>query len=151
MSLLFSFHAIQTNEYHHFMKLPDISSFFKVFGRHMSFGATGTPVLDFSWCLLWVSKPEWVLTYLHCRGKRNLHPPRSTTGATCANLLAAGITASAVHCSQQKWGCRDLNSCSQIICASDTLPTELNWDRYYRLDPVNSNTVNSKLWLNSKF
>ena len=39
--------------------------FFKVFlGGHMSFfGATGTPVLDFWWCLLWGSKPEWVLPY----------------------------------------------------------------------------------------
>ena len=38
--------------------------FFKVFGGHMSFlGATGTPVLDFLWHLLWVSKPEWVLPY----------------------------------------------------------------------------------------
>ena len=38
--------------------------FFKVFGGHMSFfGATGTPVLDFWWRLLWVSKPEWVLPY----------------------------------------------------------------------------------------
>ena len=27
-------------------------------------GATDTPVLDFWWCLLWVSKPEWVLPYL---------------------------------------------------------------------------------------
>ena len=27
------------------------------------FGATGTPVLNFWWCLLWVSKPEWVLPY----------------------------------------------------------------------------------------
>ena len=24
-----------------------------------NFGATGTPVLDFWWLLLWVSKPEW--------------------------------------------------------------------------------------------
>ena len=30
----------------------------------MSFyGATGTPVLDSGWRLLWVSKPEWVLPY----------------------------------------------------------------------------------------
>ena len=27
------------------------------------FGATDTPVSDFWWCLLWVSKPEWVLPY----------------------------------------------------------------------------------------
>ena len=28
------------------------------------FGATDTPVSDFWWCLLWISKPEWVLPYL---------------------------------------------------------------------------------------
>ena len=32
------------------------------------FGATGTPVLDFWWYLLWVLKPEWVLPYSHCGG-----------------------------------------------------------------------------------
>ena len=38
--------------------------FFKVFGGHMSFfGATGTPVLDFWWHILWVLKSEWVLPY----------------------------------------------------------------------------------------
>ena len=26
-------------------------------------GATDTPVSDFWWCLLWVSKPKWVLPY----------------------------------------------------------------------------------------
>ena len=26
-------------------------------------GATDTPILDFWWRLLWVSKPEWVLPY----------------------------------------------------------------------------------------
>ena len=38
--------------------------FFKFWQTHASyFGAIGTPVLDFWWCLLWVSKPEWVLPY----------------------------------------------------------------------------------------
>ena len=33
---------------------------------HMSyFEANGTSVLDFWWCLLWVSKQEWVLPYSH--------------------------------------------------------------------------------------
>ena len=50
---------------------------------HMSyFGATGTPVLDFWWRLLWVSKPEWVLPYSHCGGKCNVHSLRFTSGAT---------------------------------------------------------------------
>ena len=68
--------------------------FFKVFHGHMSFlGETGTPVLDFWLCLLWVSKP-----YSHfCRGKCNVHSLRSTSGATHANLLAASITASHFH------------------------------------------------------
>ena len=40
--------------------------FFKNFVGHMSIcWATDTPVLDFWWCLLWVSKPEWVLPYSH--------------------------------------------------------------------------------------
>ena len=63
----------------------------------MSFlGATGTPVLDFWWHLLWVSKSEWVLAYslFFCWGKHNVHSPKSTSGATCTNLLAASSTAS---------------------------------------------------------
>ena len=64
------------------------SNFYKVFGGHMSFfGATGTPVLDFWWHLLWVSKPEWVLPYsLFCRGECNVHSLRSTSGATLADV-----------------------------------------------------------------
>ena len=41
-------------------------NFFKMFlaDTHMSyFVATGTPILKFWWCLLWVSRPEWVLPY----------------------------------------------------------------------------------------
>ena len=30
------------------------------------------------------------LPYLHCRGECNVHSPRSTSGATLADLLAAG-------------------------------------------------------------
>ena len=59
-----------------------LNSFF-VGHIHMSyFGATGTPVLDFWWRLLWVSKPEWVLPYSHCGGECNVHSLRSTSGAT---------------------------------------------------------------------
>ena len=67
--------------------------FLKSFLRiHMSFfGATCTPVLDFWWRLLWGSMPEWVLPYSHCGGKCNVHSPRSTSGATCANILAASL------------------------------------------------------------
>ena len=53
------------------------------------FGATGTPVLDFWWRLLWVSKPEWVLPYsLFLRRRMSCTFPRFTSGATLADLLA---------------------------------------------------------------
>ena len=55
--------------------------FLKVFGGHMSFfGATGTPALDF-----------WVFAlFAFCAGECNVHSPGSTSGATNADLLAAG-------------------------------------------------------------
>ena len=64
----------------------------KKFTFQLSFcGATGTPVLDFWWHLLWVSKPEWVLPYsIFCGGECNVHSPRFTSGATLAALLVAG-------------------------------------------------------------
>ena len=59
---------------------------------HMSFlGATGTPVLDFWWRLLWVSNQERVLPYSHYRSECNVHSLRSTSGATHADLLVAGL------------------------------------------------------------
>ena len=36
-------------------------------------GATDTPILDFWWHLLWVSKPEWVLPYLSLAEAYVLH------------------------------------------------------------------------------
>ena len=92
--------------------------------------ATGTPVLDFWWCLLWGSKPEWVLAYslfaeanvmyISLDPPLVLHLPTSWQPArsrSCPHILL------------QRWGCRDSNSCSQNICESDAQPTELNWDR----------------------
>ena len=60
------------------------------------FGATGTPVLDFWWRLLWVSKPEWVLPYLHHGGECHVHSPRSTSGATTCQPLDGRHAASPV-------------------------------------------------------
>ena len=42
-----------------------IYTFLKIFLEDMSpfCGATDTPVLDFWWCLLWVSKPEWAALF----------------------------------------------------------------------------------------
>ena len=66
--------------------------FFKFFGRHMSFlVATGTPVLDF--CDVssgFQSQSGFCLIRYFCGGKCNVHSPRFTSGATLADLLAAG-------------------------------------------------------------
>ena len=55
------------------------------------FGATGTPFLDFSWHLLWVSKPQWVLPSLHCIAKCNVCSLRSTSVLHVANLLTVSL------------------------------------------------------------
>ena len=55
-------------------------------------GATGTPVL-ISGDVSYGFQSQWVLPYsLFCEGKRNVHNPRSTSGATHADLLSASIT-----------------------------------------------------------
>ena len=89
------------------------------------FGATGTPVLDFWWRLLWVSKPEWAalfalrrrtVMYIPWDPPLVLHLPTSWRPArsrSCPHILL------------QRWGCWDSNSCSQNICEPDALPTEL--------------------------
>ena len=55
-------------------------------GGHESFcGATNTPVLDFRWCLSWISKPGW-LPRLHASTAAHNGCLRYTSGATPANL-----------------------------------------------------------------
>ena len=69
-------------------------SFFKkkkVFGGHMSFlGATGTPVWIYGDVSFGVQSQSGFCLICFCRGKCNVHSLRSTSGATLANLLAAG-------------------------------------------------------------
>ena len=72
--------------------LPDVIFFFKVFGRHMSFfGAHWYPCFGFL-----VTSPlgfkarEGSALFAFCKGKCNVHSPRSTSGARLADLLAAG-------------------------------------------------------------
>ena len=64
--------------------LEDMSSFC---------GATDTPVLDFWWRLLWVSKPEWVALFMLGGGIGVTHSLRFTFGATPVDLLAASMAA----------------------------------------------------------
>ena len=73
--------------------IPDFQYFF--WRTHVLFWATVTPVIDFGWHLLWVSKPEWVLPCsLFCGGDCNVCSLRPTSGATHAYLLVTGSAAS---------------------------------------------------------
>ena len=82
--------------------LSDISTrqktlFFKInfCWTHGHFGATDTPVLDFWWCLLWVSKPEWAALFTQFgRGVHDIHYLRFTSCATLLPVYMASIAAS---------------------------------------------------------
>ena len=56
-------------------------------------GATDTPVSDFWWCLLWVSKLEWAALFVLCRGVHITHSLRFISGVTPADLLVASMAA----------------------------------------------------------
>ena len=48
------------------------------------------PLVHLFWIsgdILWVSKPDWVLTYSHSRGECNVHSLRSASGVTCYQPL----------------------------------------------------------------
>ena len=84
-------------------------------------GATGTPALDFWWRLFWVSKPEWVLPYsLFCGGECNVHSLRSTSRATLADLLAAGVQpVTSLHaCAEVGLGFEWAITSTEDVCAT---------------------------------
>ena len=56
-------------------------------------GATDTPVLDFWWRLLWVSKQEWAALFKFGRGICVTHSLRFTSGVTPVDLLVASKAA----------------------------------------------------------
>ena len=69
--------------------------------------ATDTPVLDFWWCLSWVSKSGWI-PCLHALSPACNGFLRFTSGATPADLLAASMAASRIRYMQvAEVGCRD--------------------------------------------
>ena len=87
-------------------------------------GATDTPVLD----PLGFKARVGSALFPFCGGKYNVHSPRSTSGATLTDLLAAGLQlVLSPHTVCRGGGYRDSNS--QNICESDALPSELNRDR----------------------
>ena len=107
---------------------------FKVFSAdtHVLFWGHWYPCFGFLVTYPLGSKPEWVLPY-SLFAEANvmyipwdpplvLHLPTSwwpVCSQSCPHILL------------QRWDCRDSNSCSQNICESDALPTELNRDRHW--------------------
>ena len=77
------------------------------------------------------SKPEWVLPLAFCRGEYNVHSLRPTSGATLANLLAAGTqpVLSPQYCCRSAVA-RIRTRTLRISCEPDALATELNRDRH---------------------
>ena len=69
-----------------------ISKFCRIFFKKIC-GATDTHVLDFWWCLLWVSKPECSALITLGSSVCVMHSLRFTSGVTPANLLAASMAA----------------------------------------------------------
>ena len=79
--------------------------FKKIFGGHKSFlWGTDITVLDFWWCLLWVSKPEWVTLFALGGGIYVTCPLRFTSGVTPADLLVASMAAKALSCTYLRAG-----------------------------------------------
>ena len=96
-------------------------------------GATDNPVLDFWWCLLWVSKPEWAALFVLGGGIHVTFSLRFTFGVIPADVLAASIAAkpSLPYTFQAlvglKTGSYHATTHSVRSGRPDTLPTELSW------------------------
>ena len=128
--------------------------FLKIFGGHESFcGATDTPVLDFWWHLLWVSKPEWVLPYLSLVEAHVLHytfPEIHLWGNTCWPLGGQhGSRAVLFHIPVRHWWDSKPGAIMPLLTVwdqADALPTELS--RFGRIKCLNAN---SKLVSNFNF
>ena len=109
--------------------------FFKVFGAHMSIflggGGHWYPCFGFL-----VTSPHGfkarVGCLIHIVEANVMYVPWDPP--LVLHLLTSWQLAhsrSCPHILLQRWGCQDSNSCSQNICESDTLPTELNRDGLY--------------------
>ena len=108
--------------------------FFKKILEDMSpfCGATDTPVSDFWWRLLWVSKPEWVLPYSSLAEAYMLHytfPEIHLRCDTCQPLGGQhGSWAISSTYMQGIGGTRnwELSCCHSVWDQADAIPTELS-------------------------
>ena len=113
-----------------------IRLFLKFFGGCKCYcGDTGTPVLDFWWCLLWVSKPEWAALFVLGRVVCLRHSLRFTSGVKPAALFAASMVAKPTSSTYLQPGI-DGAWILDLLCHRQTL---------YRLSYVGSASSN-KTW-----
>ena len=92
--------------------------FFLIFGRHVSSdGATDTPVLDFWWRFLWVSKTQWAALFTLGRDICDVHSLVHLRYNTCWPLGG--------HCHP--------HTCKQALVALDTRTCDATaWQRETR-------------------
>ena len=81
--------------------------------------ATDTPVLDFWWHIVWVSKPELAALFAFGGGINATLSMRLTSGATLADLLVASMTCEPFSSTYLRAGIggarnRDLSCCRRV-------------------------------------
>ena len=92
-----------------------------------------TSVLDFLWCLLWVSKPEWAALFTLGGGICVTHCLRFTFGVTPADLLAASMTVEPFSSTYLQVGIDGAEAriyravTASVLAQADVLPTDLFW------------------------
>ena len=80
---------------------PHECNFFQNIALCPFLGATDTHILDFWWCLLWVSNPEWADLFIFGRDIHVTCSLRFTSGATPADLFHVPVSQ---HCWSMKLG-----------------------------------------------
>ena len=107
-----------------------IHSFFIMWWTHVHLWGHWYPVLDFWWCLLSVSKPEWVALFALGGGVHDVCSLRFTSGVTPADLLVASMAAKSFS-STYLWTSiggtwdQDLSHCYLTVWVQANAPT--NW------------------------
>ena len=85
-------------------------------------GGTDTPVLDFWWCLLWVSKPKWAALFMHGKCVQVTCPWDSPQVQHLPTLYKA---AKPISCTYPWPGIGGGSKLGPTVLQANTIPTEL--------------------------
>ena len=96
----------------------------------LSCGVTDTPVLNFWWCLFWVSKPEWIALFAFGRGVYYMFPEIHLWCKTCRPLgyqYGSWVILFLIPVSRHWWGLKPgpIVPLFTVWDQADALPTEL--------------------------